>query len=474
MAISFTITSVSAAGENVVVSVNGLPADTTASVVYAPNPCVPSLGNPCSVTVTVSPATTAPLGTFGVSIEARSSQQVHALSYSLTVIQGFAFDVALNPSSGFAMKGGSALSVLANVTLLAGVGKQVDLTVDIAPPGSGVVVSFPSGASCTPNCQRQISFTAPVSAITGAYTVTITGTYGTQAQQEVFALTVVDPFDFSLGLSSAQGSVLQGSTIQSGATVTWLSGGTGTDAVTFSAAVIPAPTAGSLSVDFSPLALTNVNQVNSPQISVVTFSPSGDLTSNSYRIIIMAMSGTTIKTQTYNVTVGTTLDFTLSIAPTNERVIQGDSSGTITIAAANTSPTDQPGSNDIAFTIGDTSKYKLPRGVTVVPAVIPSCSLPPEIGTTCPTSFAFAVDTTGIDGTYNIPIMGTSGFVRRLVYFTLKIGPLNLLSYTSPDFYTDPHQRPQVEFSWSPSVVFAGDEVQLSGAASTVYAVGQS
>ena len=66
--------------------------------------------------------------------------------------------------------------------------------------------------------------------------------------------------------------------------------------------------------------------------------------------------------------------------------------------------------------------------------------------------------------------MGTSGPVKRIVYYTLKVGLLDLVNYESPDFLTDAHQRPQVGFTWDPPAVFAGDTVQFDAAPSTVYA----
>lgn len=154
--------------------------------------------------------------------------------------------------------------------------------------------------------------------------------------------------------------------------------------------------------------------------------------------------------------------------------MQGASSASVAITAQNTSPENQPAPSNIAFTIGDKPSYRLPRGVTAAPATPASCALGAAIGSACSSPIVFTVDATGVDGTYLIPIVAESGFVDRIAYFTLKVGALNLINYQSPDFMTDAHQRPQVNFTWSPPAVFAGDTVQFDAASSTVYVLGQS
>ena len=465
--VAVNIDSISAAGENLSFSITGLPANTTYAVAPA---CTPSAGVPCTVTFTISPAINAPIGGYGINLVAESTKQIHSLPFTLSVTQGFTFNVTPSVSSGVAVRGESAESVIASITLLTGTGNLVALSVT-GLETSGVNIGYPGGQACTPNCQQQITFTAPVSAVLGTYAVNIVGTAGTQTKQVAYTLMVVDPFDFSVNLSSTQGSVLQGGSIQTVATLGWVKGGSGTEVISLNASTLPAPTVGALTVDFSPNAVVGLGSLNPSDTSVVTMTASSDLTSNSYMVIMIATSGTTIKTKTYALTAGTTLDFTLILAPDNERVLQGASSAPVMITAQNTSAQDQPTANDILFSIGDTSSYRMPKDVTANPITV--CSLGATIGSICTSSVMFTVGATAIDGTYLIPIVGTSGFVNRILYYTLKVGPLNLLTYQSPNFMTDTHQRPQVGFTWSPPAVFAGDTVQFDAASSTVYALGQ-
>ena len=470
LAVTVDVSSVSPVGENIQLTVNGLPANTPYTVALAPNPCIPSTGVPCVATLTISPAIAALPGSYAINIVGASTKQVHSLPFTLTVTQGFTFDVTPSASSGVAVRGESAESVIASITLLTGTGNVVALSVT-GLETSGVNIGYPGGQTCTPNCQQQITFTAPVSAVLGTYAINIVGTAGTQTKQAPYTLVVADPFDFSVNLSSTQGSVLQGGSIQTVATIGWVKGGSGTEAVSLSASTLPAPTAGTLTVDFSPNAVVGLAASNPSDMSTVTMTASSDLTSNSYTVIMIATSGTTIKTKTYTLTAGTTLDFSLTLTPDNERVLLGATSMPVVITAQNTSAQDQPTANDILFSIGDTPSYQMPKDVTA--NTISSCSLGATIGSTCASSVTFTVGATAIDGTYLIPIVGQSGFVNRILYYTLKVGPLNLLTYQSPDFMTDAHQRPQVGFAWSPPAVFAGDTVQFDAASSTVYALGQ-
>ncbi|MBI5912838.1 hypothetical protein HY839_00125, partial [Candidatus Azambacteria bacterium] len=476
--VAVDVSSISAAGENVAFSINGLPADISSSVVSAPALCSPSLGVSCVVTFTISPVLAAQTKSYAINLVGTSANKMHSLPFSLTVSQGFTFDITLSASSGVATRGGASANVTATITLGGGTPKSVMLDVN-GLAGSGVVMGYLPGQSCAPNCSAQITFTAPTSAAwcgpdgRCTYNINITGTYGTQVVQKPYTLTVVDPFDFSLSLSSVQGSIMQGGNIQAVATLGWLAGGSGTEAISLNASVLPSPAPILVTdiVNFNSDSITGLDSSTSPLHSTVTLTAPGGLASNSYTIIVIATSGTLVKTKTYNLTVGTTLDFTLTLLPDNERVMQGASSAPVLITATNNIA--QPATSDISFVIGDTPKYRLPKDVTVTPSTIPSCTLGAALNATCASSLIFNVGPTAVDGTYLIPIVGTSGFVNRIVYYTLKVGLLDLVDYVSPDFMTDGHMRPQAGFTWSPSAVFAGDTVQFDAASSTVYVAGQ-
>ena len=78
-------------------------------------------------------------------------------------------------------------------------------------------------------------------------------------------------------------------------------------------------------------------------------------------------------------------------------------------------------------------------------------------------------------GPYTIAVTGSDGgFTQKTttIPYTLKIGPLTLTAYTSPAMNTDPHQRPDVQFSWFPPVPFVDIPVTFDASPSAVYVVG--
>ena len=121
---------------------------------------------------------------------------------------------------------------------------------------------------------------------------------------------MVDPFEFSLALSSTQGSMLQGGNDApcsgdealnpvSGkcdkvtvAEFTWLSGGSGTEMITLSASVVPNPSPFSSAdiVQFSPASIINLNSATTPLYSTVTLTAPVGMTADSYTVIVVASS----------------------------------------------------------------------------------------------------------------------------------------------------------------------------------------
>ncbi|MCR4322625.1 MAG: hypothetical protein NUV61_00875, partial [Candidatus Azambacteria bacterium] len=501
--VAVNVSSISAGGEDVAFSLQGLPADVSSQVVYNPDPCRPSLTSTCVITFIISPESTAETKTYAVNLVGASSKKMHSLPFALTITPGFTFEISLSEPSGVSMRGGGASARVTVFITGSGIPKAVALSV-AGLAGTGVVPEYQGGQqSCVPKCEPQIVFNA-ASALNCPpdgkciYNIMITGMYGTQVVQKPYTLTVVNPFNFDLALSSTQGSIMQGGNNAPCAgdespsstpgkcdkktvlEVTWLAGGSGTEVVSLSASVIPNPTPilPADIVSFNPDSITGLEQASecaesaksSTLCSIITLTAPIGLVSDSYTILIVATSGTVVKTKTYALTVGTTLNFELSTDPKSERVEQGFSSALVTITAQNMLA--QQVSSTISFTIGD-AKYKLPKDVTVNPSILASCTLEAPLDATCDSSIRFDVGPDAINGTYLIPIIGKSGPIKQLVYYTLKVGPLDLVSFVSPEFKTDPHQRPQGSFTWSPPAIFVGDTVSLDATPSTVYVAGQ-
>ena len=142
----------------------------------------------------------------------------------------------------------------------------------------------------------------------GTYTVsfTVTDSGGAKSQPATRTVTVAD---FSLSATPASGSILAGASTTYTATVTAGPGFTGT--VTFSVTGLPAGATAS----FNP---TSVNTSGSTTLSVTT---NGSTSAGSYPLTITGTSGPV--TQSVNVTLVITGDFTISATPASFTIKRG-------------------------------------------------------------------------------------------------------------------------------------------------------
>ncbi|HEY4519254.1 MAG TPA: hypothetical protein VJK01_02760, partial [Candidatus Paceibacterota bacterium] len=493
--IPVVITSASLIGLPVTLSVGGLPATDVGATI--PSPCTPSSTVTCNNSVIISTGVNAPLGVYLLTITATGGTnpvRQYSLAYKLTITQGFTFDISLSPTSGKAIRGGASVSVLADLIVLTGTGKDTTITVlefiraDDTKSSDfssiGVTYSFPNGSVCVPDCQKQIIFSAASTAEKGVYRVVIIAEYGGSNPSKEFILTIDDPFNFTLGnLSASGGSIMQGDplSILTVATSTWAAGGP--DDVQFSAAHSVA----GLTVDFSPTACLQMSQTNNnPCATEISFAADNSVDSKTYPITIIASSGPTIRSKTFYLAVGTAFDFDLDMLPVSLRLQQSEisnstASSSLKIQATVTATTTAE-LLQINFSVGDRTDYKLPAGVEILDAflapvgpnaVFASCSPANTVGdTSCSPNVNFAISPTAPNGTYIIPIMGTdSTEVKQVMtYLNLKVGALTLTEYKK-DFRTDPHQRPQISVAWYPFAPFAGQEVNFTP---TVYVYSDS
>ncbi|MEK7519672.1 MAG: hypothetical protein AAB581_00280, partial [Patescibacteria group bacterium] len=477
-----------------------------------------------TATLYITPPQTAGQGNYPLAITGiggTNPVQSDSVSYVLTVTQGFTFDVSLiGSSSGTAVRGsGTPVIISTNIVLTSGASHAVTLAADVG--SSGVSVSFAGGdPTCTPapptnSCQKQIMLTAPAGAAlypdpmdptSTTLPVQVYGTYGSQTKPQppiTYNLAVIDSFTFNLSASPAvPPSINAGDFSDAIITANNIGGGQGWEDIALSYSVSP-PSA-DLTVSFGA-AMIRDDMSTLPMTNQAHITTLGTIQPDNYVIVIIGTyngpSGSVIRSATVPLVVGTTLSFSLSSVPDSERIgtKPGASAGPVTITALNESPEDQPSASPIAFTIGDTADYRLPADVTVCVNNISSCGdeawfaaqavgcvtpLPPQNGQTCQSPpLYFTIGANAIDGTYNIPIVGTSGGatvqVKQLMQYTLKVGLLTLTQFPlpqqPPQFATDPHQRPQFSLppvAWDPPAVFAGDWVTFTSSP-TVYEAGQ-
>lgn len=208
------------------------------------------------------------------------------------------------------------------------------------------------------------------------------------------------PFDFSLSLNPSNGLVMQGDSISTTATATLVSGTS--HLVSFSCSGLPA----GASCSFSP------PSVNPTASSTLIISTSFVTPAGVYPITVSGTDGDITRTTTYNLEVvpfSTQFDFSLSLNPSNDSVVQGDSISTIATATL-ISGTSQPVS---------LSCSGLPSGTSC--SFNPSSLYPPNSST-----LTISASTSTPAGAYSITINGVSGNITRTANYALKVNTANL------------------------------------------------
>ena len=264
---------------------------------------------------------------------------------------------------------------------------------------------FPESTSATNDCKTTtplasnetctltIDFTPQVvGALSGSLVLTDNNlnaaapAYATQS----IALSGTGTSSFTLGISPASLTIIQGSSGTSNITVTGQNGFTGS--VSFAASGLPSD----VTASFSPDPTTGTTVVTLTAISIATI--------RTYSVTITGTSGTLSATTTLTLTVNPGPSFTIS-APATVNLNQGASStSAITVIPQN----GFTGSVHLALY----GVYGLPAGVTA------SFSPNPTAGTSALTLTASA---STVAGTYSLLIEGTDGDLNAQIYFNLVI-----------------------------------------------------
>jgi hypothetical protein len=227
------------ASETVSLSATGLPAGVTGSF----SPAAFSSGG--SSTLTLTAASSAAVGTATVTIVGvGASGGPHSATLSLTITAPPSdFTVAVSPATASIVQGSSGTATVSTGAINAS--EAVSLSVSGLP--AGVTGSF-SPASVASGSNSTLTLTAASSAAAGTSTVTVTGTAASGGPHSaVLSLTIAaPPSDFTIAVSPAAASVLQGASTAIAVGTSGTSGAA--QAVSLSAAGVPAGT----TVQFAP------------------------------------------------------------------------------------------------------------------------------------------------------------------------------------------------------------------------------
>ena len=242
---------------------------------------------------------------------------------------------------------------------------------------TGVTAAFATNPAASSSVLTLTASSAAV--IGGPYTVTVTGTSGTQTATTTLTVSVTAAPGFTLSSSAASLSIPQSNSATSTITVNQLSGFSGT--VTLAASGLPT----GVTATFGTNPTTGT--------SVLTLAASSTATvGGPVNVTVTGTSGTTTQTVTIAVTVTSAPSYTIAPASTTVAVTQGSSNtDTINVTALN------------GFTAGVTfSASGLPTGVTAVFSPNPSTTGSSVLTLTASNTAAFGPAVT-------VTVTGTSG-----------------------------------------------------------------
>ncbi len=287
-------------------SVSGLPSGVKAS--FSPNP---STGTQSTLTLTAS--STAALGQYTLTITGTSGSQTASTTLTLGV---YVPTFALYGGGTVSVGQGSSGTSYIDITPQYGFSGSVSLAASGLP--SGVSASF--SPNPTTGTSSMLTLTASSSTPTGQYTVTITGTSGTQIASTILTL-MISAQSFTISAFPSSLSMNEGATSTSTVSISPQYGFSGN--IILSASGLP----GGVTASFSP------NPASSS--STLTLTTSSSATPGNATVAITGTSGSLTASTAIALTVNAP-EFTLSDAPSQVNLLPGGSEeSTILIAPLN-------------------------------------------------------------------------------------------------------------------------------------------
>ena len=399
-----TIGALNGFGGIVNLSVTGAPTGTTTTF----NPTsVTGLG---TSTLTVSTTTGAPAGSYTLKITGTSGTLSRSANVTLVVGQPD-FSLSVTPSSQTAVQA-NPTSYTATVDTLNGFAGVVGFSVTGLP--TGTTGTF-TPTSVTGSGTSLLSITTSNATPLGSYTVTVTGTSGALVHSATVTLVVVQP-DFSLSVSPASRTIVQGNGTTYTATVTALNGFSAV--VTLTVTGLPDGATGT----FTPTSVTGSGT------STLSITTSGTTPLGSYTVTLTGTSGSLTHSTTTTLVVNPSPDFSLTATPSSQTVLAGGSTSyTATVGALN----------------GFTSVVSLT--VTGLPMGTTGAFTPASVTGSGSSTLNVTTASTTLAGSYTLTVTGTSGSLTRSATATL------LVNVGQPDFTLSATPASQIVVQGNPT-----------------------
>ena len=299
------------------------------------NPSKPSLssGGTSTATLTITAPNNALIENYLVTLTGKSGSITHTVTLPLAVT---AFAVAINPGDVSLPSGGSGSF---NITLASLNGFSGNVTLTDQVSNNNLIASLGSTTVQVPAGGSDLTVLGVSSSANGAYTVTVTGTFGKLVKKVSATVDVTSNPDFIMGANPIFLSLTQGSSGTSTIVATSANGLSSN--LSLKATVNPAGPV----VSLNPTSIKIVP--SSPSTSTLTVSASSSVPPGLYSIVVSGASGSTHTVTVWLFVARPMPDFIISSNPTSQTVTAGGSasyiltltsldsfSGTITLSLA--------------------------------------------------------------------------------------------------------------------------------------------
>jgi len=354
-------------------AVSGLPTGLTAS--FSPNPTAQT------TSLTLTAAKTLALGTYSLTVTGTSGSQSSSTTIPVTVNAG---TFSLNIIQGGPLGVGSTVTLYAGYSSTNGFQGNVRFVATGLPKG----VTASIGPESTPQ-YSYIVLTAGTDAVLGNYTLTITGTSGSQSSSTTVPLTIVTPTFTLFDLDQYYGNPIdigQGTTGETKIVIDPKYGFTGS--VSLAASSLPK----GVTASFSPNPGT--------QNSTLTLNVGSTAPAGTQSVTVTGTSGSQSASTTFSISVVQPTFYLFGLYQAN--LNQG-----ATASAAISVYPEYGFDGEVTFTISG-----LPKGVTA--------SFSPDPATQETTLKLSATSETAV-GTYTVNVTGTSGSQISSLAFSLLI-----------------------------------------------------
>ncbi|MDE1178228.1 MAG: SMP-30/gluconolactonase/LRE family protein [Edaphobacter sp.] len=307
--------------------------------------------------------------------------------HRMTVVPTPDFSISATPNSQTVAQG-SNTTYTTTISPLNGFTDTVSPSVSGLP--AGATANFIAASAANPRTWALMVSTATTTAA-GTYTLTITGTSGTLSHSTTATLVVLGPPDFSVTASPSSQTVTQGNSTTYTASISALSGFTGT--VNLSVSGLPTGATAS----FSPTSASGSGN------STLTVSTASTTPTGTYPLTITGTSSTLAHSTTVTMVVSAP-DFSISATPSSQTVAPG----------SNTTYTTAIGAlNGFTGTV-NLSVSGLPTGAT-------ASFNPTSVAGSGSSTLTVSTASTTPTGTYTLTATGTSGSVSHTTTVTLVV-----------------------------------------------------